>query len=123
MAEHKLVQLKIKNNSYAKHWPHCDIRSCCHQSLYAFTSRYDSTLLGRIFLYQKAFLHEIFIYHSVYVCPFTTHKFRVTQLSKLKTQRPGYLQNTFSREIWQTTKNYSSKIIGCSFICICNELA
>ena len=38
---------------YAKPWPHSDIRSCCHQSLHAFTSRYDSTLLGCIFLYAK----------------------------------------------------------------------
>ena len=38
---------------YAKPWPHSDIRSCCRQSLLTFTSRYDSTLLGCIFINQR----------------------------------------------------------------------
>ena len=65
MAESKLVQLNFANNSYsvysiificiqyAKPWPHFGIRSCCHQSLHAFTFRYDTTLLGRVFFYTK----------------------------------------------------------------------
>ena len=36
-------------------WPYSDIRSCCRQSLHAFTSRYDSTLLGRTFLHRRCF--------------------------------------------------------------------
>ena len=71
MAESKLVQLNFENNGYsvysiifmysvyAKPWPHSDIRSCCCQFLYAFTSRYDSTLLGLVFYTAKVFLHEI----------------------------------------------------------------
>ena len=47
-------------------WPYSDIRSCCRQSLHAFTSRYDSTLLGRTFLHQRCFcirysLHVTFL--------------------------------------------------------------
>ena len=36
-----------------------DIRSCCRQSAHVFTSRYDSTLLGRAFFYTKGVLDEI----------------------------------------------------------------
>ena len=33
---------------YAKAlWPYSDVRPCCHQSVHAFTSRYDSSLLAR----------------------------------------------------------------------------
>ena len=62
MAESKLVQLNFENNSYsvysmciqyAKPWPFSDIKSYFHQYLHAFTSRYDSTLLGRIFFTPK----------------------------------------------------------------------
>ena len=52
---------------YVKPWPHSDIRSCCHQSAHVFTSRYDSTLLGRIFFTPKVFLDEIYIYVHTYV--------------------------------------------------------
>ena len=72
MAESKLVELNFENNSYsvysiilctqcAKPWPHSDIRSFCRQSPHAFTSRYDSTLLGHIFFIPKVFLREIHI--------------------------------------------------------------
>ena len=44
---------------YAKPWLHSDIKSCCRQSAYVFTSMYDSTLLGRMFFTPKVFLHEI----------------------------------------------------------------
>ena len=75
MAESKLVKLNIENNSYsvysiilciqyAKPCSHSDIRSCCRQSLHTFTSRYDSTLLGRIFFTPKVFLHEITYMYS-----------------------------------------------------------
>ena len=30
-------------------WLYSDIRSCCRQSIHAFTSKYDSTLLGYTF--------------------------------------------------------------------------
>ena len=70
MAESKLVKFYFENNSYtvyskilcihyAKPWPHSDIRSCCYLSLHAFTSRYDSTLLGLVFFTTKVFLDEI----------------------------------------------------------------
>ena len=38
---------------------HILIRSCCCQSIYAFSSRHDSTLLGHVFFRSKMFLHEI----------------------------------------------------------------
>ena len=44
---------------YAKPWPHSDIRSCFRQSAHVFTSRYDSTLLGRAFFTPMVFLGEI----------------------------------------------------------------
>ena len=54
----------------AKLWSHSDIRSCYHQSLYAFTFRYDSTSLGHNFFTPKVFLHDIlyeyFIVHYYY---------------------------------------------------------
>ena len=34
-------------------WPYSDIRSFCCQSVHAFNSRYDSTLLGCTFLYTE----------------------------------------------------------------------
>ena len=37
-----------------------DIRACCHQSVHAFTSRYDFTLLGHTFCTPKVFLHDFF---------------------------------------------------------------
>ena len=42
-------------------WLYSDVRSCCCQSVHAFTSMYDSTLLGCTIFTQKAFLHEISI--------------------------------------------------------------
>ena len=39
--------------------PYSDIRTFCYQSVYAFTSRYDSTLLGLTFFTPKVFLHKI----------------------------------------------------------------
>ena len=38
---------------------HSDIRSCCRQSAHVFTSRYDSTLLGRAFFTPKVFWMSI----------------------------------------------------------------
>ena len=72
MAESKLVLLNFENNSYiatcmyivssivlyiqyAKPWPHSDRRSGCHQSLHAFTFRYDPTLLGCTFFAEGFF--------------------------------------------------------------------
>ena len=51
---------------YAKPWPHCDIRTCCHRCLHAFTFRYDSTLLGHIIFTLKVFLHEMCIPYMYY---------------------------------------------------------
>ena len=48
-----------------------DIRSCCCQSVYTFTSRCDSTLLGCTYLTPKLFLHELNYTHSnvrIYTC-------------------------------------------------------
>ena len=45
-------------------WPYSDIRSCCYQSVYAFTSRYDSILLGSTFLHRKVLLHKIHHTHT-----------------------------------------------------------
>ena len=42
----------------------CRIRYRCCQFLHAFTSRYDSTLLGCISFYTKVFLHAINMYIS-----------------------------------------------------------
>ena len=43
---------------YAKPWPHSNIRYC-HLSVHAFTSRYDSTLLGHVFFTPKMLkVHE-----------------------------------------------------------------
>ena len=44
---------------YAKLWLHSDIRSFGRQSVNAFTSRYDSTLLSHTFLHQKCFCMDI----------------------------------------------------------------
>ena len=38
---------------YAKPWPYCDVRSCCHRSLHAFTFKYDFTLLGHAIFYTE----------------------------------------------------------------------
>ena len=49
---------------YAKPWLHSDIRSCCCRSLHAFTSGYNSTLLGHStsLFTLKVFLHEMNFY-------------------------------------------------------------
>ena len=41
------------------------MRSCCRQSLHAFTSRYDSTLLGRTFLHRRCFCISIIYTHEI----------------------------------------------------------
>ena len=46
-----------------KPWPYSDIRSCCHQSVHAFTSRYDSTLLDCTFLHRRCVCMR---YHHFY---------------------------------------------------------
>ena len=43
----------------AKPWLHYDIRSCSHLSVYAFTSKYDSTTYLITPFYTKGVLHEI----------------------------------------------------------------
>ena len=40
---------------YAKPWPYSDIRFCYHQSIHAFTSRYDSTYLAAPFYTKGVF--------------------------------------------------------------------
>ena len=57
---------------YAKPWPHSDIKSCCRQSTYVFTSRYDSTLLGRAFLTLK--LYHYFCKDEYFIVTQIKHK-------------------------------------------------
>ena len=49
----------VMKHQYAKAWPHSDITSCCHRSLHAFTSRFDSP--------RKAFLHCRCFCMSIYI--------------------------------------------------------
>ena len=52
---------------YANFQLHSDTRSCCRQSIHAFTSRYDSTLLGHtIFTLKVSLLHGIHTYTHTY---------------------------------------------------------
>ena len=49
---------------YTKPWPYSNIISCCHQSVHAFTFRYNSTLLGHSIFPPKVLLHEMYITDS-----------------------------------------------------------
>ena len=46
---------------FSKVWLHSDITSSCRQSLYEFTSRFNSTLLDCAFFILKVSLYEIAI--------------------------------------------------------------
>ena len=113
MAESKL---NFENNSYsvfgiilciqyAKPWPHSDIRSCCHLSLHAFTSRYDFTLLGHVFFMLKVYLHEIMMMKKkkktrikLYGCKNILHYFKL------------HLHNSFSHHLHYTWNNNFPKV-------------
>ena len=55
----------VMKHQYAKAWPHSDIISCSHRSLHAFTSKFDSTLLGYAFFTLQVILHE-YIYTYIH---------------------------------------------------------
>ena len=64
----KFIQLLRPNLriQYANLWPHSGIRSCYHQSLHAFTSGYDRTLLGHTFsLHRRCFCMRYYHFCNV----------------------------------------------------------
>ena len=53
------IMCPVMCSVYLAPQPYCDIRCCCCQSVNAFTSRSDSTLLSYTFLTLNVFLHNI----------------------------------------------------------------
>ena len=63
VASYNVSSVVLICSIYKAPWPYCDIRSCCHQSVHAFTSRYDSTLLGCTFVFTDVvFAWDIIIF-------------------------------------------------------------